>query len=57
MGAFDLSTKFTGTHHGDFESVYSYSNLGPCVDIFAPGELVLHSPGSTSVGIPLPVCS
>ena len=57
MGATDLSTKFTGTHYGDFESVYSYSNLGPCVDIFAPGGVSLHNPGSTPLGIPLPVCS
>ena len=57
MGATDLSTKFTGTHYGDFESVYSYNNLGPCVDIFAPGEDSLHTLSSTPVGLPQPVCS
>ena len=57
MGATDLSTKFTGTHYGDLESVYSYSNLGPCVDIFAPGESGTHNPGSTPVRSPLLVCS
>ena len=57
VGATDLSTKFTGTHYGNFESVYSYNNLGPCVDIFAPGEPSIHNPGSTPVGDALPVCS
>ena len=55
VGATDLSTKFTGTHYGDLESVYSYSNLGPCVDIFAPGESGIHNPGSTPVRISLPL--
>ena len=37
MGASDLSTKFNSTDHIVKDGFYTFSNLGSCVDIFAPG--------------------
>ncbi|KAK9820560.1 hypothetical protein WJX72_011655 [[Myrmecia] bisecta] len=33
----DIPTKFQGTKAGDPEVIYTFSNTGACVDIFAPG--------------------
>ena len=43
MAASDLSTKFNSTNLMANDGYYSYSNLGSCVDIFAPGNLLLES--------------
>ena len=44
----DLSTKFNATHYGDREGIYSYSNTGSCVDIFAPGVDIYAACGGPS---------
>ena len=44
----DLGTKFNVTHYGDREGIYSYSNTGSCVDIFAPGVDVYAACGGPS---------
>jgi len=48
VAASDLSTKFNATCFGDREGYYSYSNLGSCVDIFAPGVDVYAACGGTN---------
>ena len=37
MAASDLSTKFNSTNRIVKDGFYTFSNLGSCVDIFAPG--------------------
>lgn len=37
VAASNVATKYNGTKFGDSEPLYSWSNSGPCVDIFAPG--------------------
>ena len=44
----DLSTKFNATRYGDREGIYSYSNTGSCVDIFAPGVDIYAACGGPS---------
>ena len=39
MAASDLSTKFNSTNLMAQDGYYTFSNLGSCVDIFAPGRL------------------
>ena len=38
VAASDLSTKFNATNHLAKDGYYTFSNLGSCVDIFAPGD-------------------
>lgn len=37
VGATDVDTKYSGTNQGDKETMYRWSNTGPCLDIFGPG--------------------
>lgn len=39
VAASDLSTKFNSTSLMAKDGYYTFSNLGSCVDIFAPGQL------------------
>lgn len=38
VAASDLSTKFNSTNLMAKDGYYTFSNLGSCVDLFAPGE-------------------
>ena len=38
VAASDLSTKFNSTSLMAQDGYYTFSNLGSCVDIFAPGQ-------------------
>lgn len=37
VAATDVPSKYNGTAAGDAETMYRWSNTGPCVDLFAPG--------------------
>ena len=43
MAASDLSTKFNSTNMMAKDGFYTFSNLGSCVDIFAPGAIWIES--------------
>lgn len=49
MAASDMSTKFNSTKMMAKDGFYTFSNLGSCVDIFAPGAFRI---GSASVKRP-----
>lgn len=44
MAASDLSTKFNSTNMMAKDGFYTFSNLGSCVDIFAPGAIWIGPP-------------
>ena len=44
VAASDLSTKFNSTNMMAKDGFYTFSNLGSCVDIFAPGAIWIGSP-------------
>lgn len=46
--ASNVATKYNGTKFGDSEPLYSWSNSGPCIDIFAPGVDIYSACGGAS---------
>jgi len=48
VAATDVDTKYSGTSKGDKESMYRWSNTGPCVDIFGPGVDIYSACGGQS---------
>ena len=48
VAATDVDTKYNGTSKGDSETMYKWSNTGPCVDIFAPGVDIYSACGGQS---------
>ena len=48
VAASDLNTKFERNGSGDEEVVYSWSNTGACIDLFAPGVDIYAACGGAS---------